>query len=291
VDDVYGGVRAMFDFRGQEVAEAPPSMPVEVLGLSGVPSAGDTFRVMVDERSVRDLAEERTRGKERHASDQPRSLVSLEDLFRQMQAGEAKELRIVLKADVQGSLEPVAESLLRLGTDELKVDILHQGTGHISESDVMLATASSAIVLGFNVEPDGAARRLAEAGGVDIRSYNLIYRIIEDVDKALKGLLEPVYEEVVLGHAEVRAIFRVSRRGNVAGCYVTDGQIARNGLARARRGRDILYEGRLASLRRFTQDVTEVRSGYECGITLEGFDDFEEGDVIEVYRMEQVAVS
>jgi translation initiation factor IF-2 len=288
IDDVCGRVRAMFDFRGRELKEAPPSMPVEVLGLSGVPVAGDTFRVMLDERTVRELADERSREKEQYASDQPRSVVSLEDLFRQMQAGEAKELRIVLKADVQGSLEPVADSLQRLSTDELNVNILHQATGHISESDVMLATASAAIVLGFNVEPDGAARSLAEAEGVDIRTYNLIYRVIEDVDRALKGLLEPVYEEEVLGHAEVRAIFRISRRGNIAGCYVTDGQVVRNGLARVRRRRSVLYEGRMASLRRFTQDVTEVRSGYECGISLEGFDDFEEGDVIEIYRMEQV---
>jgi translation initiation factor IF-2 len=288
VDDVYGRVRAMFDFRGQEVKEAPPSMPVEVLGLSGVPVAGDTFRAMPNERTVRQLAEERSRDKEQRTGDQPRSLVTLEDLFRQLQAGEAKELKIVLKTDVQGSLEPVADSLLRLSTDEVKVDILHQGTGHISESDVMLAAASRAIVLGFSVEPDAAARSLAEAEGVDIRTYNLIYRVIEDVDRALKGLLEPVYEEAILGHAEVRAIFRISRRGNVAGCYVTDGQVVRNGLVRVSRGRNGLYEGRMASLRRFTQDVTEVRSGYECGISLAGFDDFEEGDVIEVYRMEQV---
>jgi translation initiation factor IF-2 len=288
VDDVYGRVRAMFDFRGQEVKEAPPSMPVEVLGLSGVPVAGDTFRAMPNERTVRQLAEERSRDKEQRTGDQPRSLVTLEDLFRQLQAGEAKELKIVLKTDVQGSLEPVADSLLRLSTDEVKVDILHQGTGHISESDVMLAAASRAIVLGFSVEPDAAARSLAEAEGVDIRTYNLIYRVIEDVDRALKGLLEPVYEEAILGHAEVRAIFRISRRGNVAGCYVTDGQVVRNGLVRVSRGRNALYEGRMASLRRFTQDVTEVRSGYECGISLAGFDDFEEGDVIEVYRMEQV---
>jgi len=245
---------------------------------------------MLDERTVRGLADERSREKDQYASDQPRSLVSLEDLFRQMQAGEAKELRIVLKSDVQGSLEPVTDSLLRLSTDELKVNILHQGTGRISESDVMLATASDAIVLGFNVEPDNAARSLAETEGVDIRTYNLIYRVIEDVDRALKGLLEPTYEEVVLGHAEVRAIFRISRRGNIAGCFVTDGQVVRNGLVRVRRRRNVLYEGRMASLRRFTQDVTEVRSGYECGISLEGFDDFEEGDVIEVYRMEQVVL-
>jgi len=288
IDDVYGRVRAMFDFRGQEVKEASPSMPVEVLGLSGVSVAGDSFQVVRDERTARELAEERSREKEQRAGEQPRSVVSLEDLFRQMRAGEAKELRIVLKADVQGSLEPVADSLLRLSTDELKVNILHQGTGHIGESDVMLAAASRAIVIGFNAEPDGAARSLAETEGVDVRTYDLIYRIIEDVDRALKGLLEPVYQEVVLGHAEVRAIFRISRRGNVAGCYVADGRVVRTGLARVRRGRSVLHEGRVASLRRFTEDVTEVRSGYECGISLEGFDDFEEGDVIESYRMEQV---
>jgi len=289
IDDVCGRVRAMFDFRGQEVKEGPPSMPVEVLGLSGVSVAGDTFRVVQDERTARDLAEERAREKEQRSVGRPRSLVSLEDLFQQMRAGEAKELKIVLKADVQGSLEPVTNSLQRLGTDEPKVNILHQGTGHIGESDVMLAAASRAIVIGFNVEPDRAARNLAEAEGVDIRTYDLIYRVIEDVDKALKGLLEPVYHEVILGHAEVRAIFHVSRRGNVAGCYVTDGQVVRNGLARVKRGESVLYEGRVASLRRFTEDVTEVRSGYECGIGLEGFGDFEEGDVIEIYRMEQVS--
>jgi len=289
IDDVCGRVRAMFDFRGQEVKEGPPSMPVEVLGLSGVPVAGDTFRVVQDERTARDLAEERAREKEQRSVGRPRSLVSLEDLFQQMRAGEAKELRIVLKADVQGSLEPVTNSLQRLGTDEPKVNILHQGTGHIGESDVMLAAASRAIVIGFNVEPDRAARNLAEAEGVDIRTYDLIYRVIEDVDKALKGLLEPVYREGILGHAEARAIFHVSRRGNVAGCYVTDGQVVRNGLARVKRGESVLYEGRVASLRRFTEDVTEVRSGYECGIGLEGFGDFEEGDVIEIYRMEQVS--
>ena len=289
IDDVCGRVRAMFDFRGQEVKEGPPSMPVEVLGLSGVSVAGDTFRVVQDERTARDLAEERAREKEQRSVGRPRSLVSLEDLFQQMRAGEAKELKIVLKADVQGSLEPVTNSLQRLGTDEPKVNILHQGTGHIGESDVMLAAASRAIVIGFNVEPDRAARNLAEAEGVDIRTYDLIYRVIEDVDKALKGLLEPVYHEVILGHAEVRAIFHVSRRGNVAGCYVTDGQVVRNGLVRVKRGESVLYEGRVASLRRFTEDVTEVRSGYECGIGLEGFGDFEEGDVIEIYRMEQVS--
>jgi translation initiation factor IF-2 len=290
IDEVCGRVRAMFDFRGQEMQEAPPSMPVEVLGLSGVPVAGDTFQVMQDERTVRELAEKRTREKDRRAGEQLRSAVSLEDLFRQMQAGEAKELRIVLKADVQGSLEPVVESLQRLSTDELKVNILHQGTGHISESDVMLAAASEAIVLGFNATPDGAARSLAETEGVDVRTYDLIYRIIEDVDKALRGLLEPVYQEVVLGHAEVRAVFRISRRGNVAGCYVTDGRIVRNGLARVTRNNSVLHEGPVASLRRFTQDVTDVRSGYECGISLEQFDDFEEGDVIEIYRLEQVTL-
>ncbi|MEA3346421.1 MAG: translation initiation factor IF-2 [Chloroflexota bacterium] len=288
IDDIHGRIRAMFDFRGQQVEEAPPSMPVEVLGLSGVPVAGDTFRVVEDKRAARELAEERAQEKERPPDSQRPSLVSLEDLFQQMEAGEAKELRIILKADVQGSLEPVANSLERLETDELKVNILHQGIGHIGESDIMLAAASQAVVIGFNVEPDGAARSLAETEGVDVRIYDLIYRVIEDVDKALKGLLEPVYREVVLGHAEVRAIFHIPDRGNVAGCYVTDGQAVRNGLARVRRDSRVVYEGRVASLRRFTEDVAEVRSGYECGVGLEGFGDFEEGDVIEIYRMEQV---
>jgi len=288
IDDIYGRVRAMFDFRGQVVKEAPPSMPVEVLGLSGVPRAGDTFRVVEDERKAREMAEERAREKEQQTGAPPRTLT-LEDLFQQMQAGEVKELRIILKADVQGSLEPVATSLQRLSTDELKVKILYQGTGHITKSDVMLAAASQAIVIGFNVEPDRAARNLAEAEGVDIRTYDLIYRVIEDVDKALKGLLEPEYHEVVLGHAEVRAVFHISGRGNVAGCYVTDGVVVRHGLARVRRGQEVLYEGRVASLRRFTEDVAEVRSGYECGIGLEGFDDFEEGDIIEIYQMEEVS--
>jgi len=288
IDDIYGRVRAMFDFRGQVVKEAPPSMPVEVLGLSGVPRAGDTFRVVEDERKAREMAEERAREKEQQTGTPPRTLT-LEDLFQQMQAGEVKELRIILKADVQGSLEPVAASLQRLSTDELKVKILYQGTGHITKSDVMLAAASQAIVIGFNVEPDRAARNLAEAEGVDIRTYDLIYRVIEDVDKALKGLLEPEYHEVVLGHAEVRAVFHISGRGNVAGCYVTDGVVVRHGLARVRRGQEVLYEGRVASLRRFTEDVAEVRSGYECGIGLEGFDDFEEGDIIEIYQMEEVS--
>jgi len=289
IDDICGRVRAMFDSHGREVREAPPSMPVEVLGLSGMPNAGDTFQVVEDERTARELAEARAREKEQRASERARPTVSLEDLFRQMQAGEAKELRIVLKADAQGSLEPVASSLERLSTDELKINILHQGTGHITESDVMLAAASEAIVIGFNVEPDRAARNLAEAEGVDIRTYNLIYRVVEDVDRALKGLLEPSYEEVILGHATVRAIFRISRVGNVAGCYVTDGRMVRNGLARVIRDGQVLFDGRVASLRRYKEDATEVRSGYECGITLEGFDDFEEGDTIEVYRVEQVS--
>ena len=288
IDEIYGRVRAMFDFRGQEVREATPSTPVEVLGLSGVSVAGDTFRVVQDERTARELAEERVREREQRDDSHLRPLVSLEDLFQRMQSGEAKELRIVLKADVQGSLEPVVNSLQRLSTDELKVNILHQGAGHISESDVMLATASQAVVIGFNVETDRAARNMAETEGVDIRTYNLIYRVIEDVDRALKGLLDPVYEEVVSGHARVRAIFRISRVGQVAGCYVTDGQVVRNGLARVIRDNNVLFEGRVASLRRFTEDVREVRSGFECGIGVEGFNDFEEGDIIEVYRMEQV---
>jgi translation initiation factor IF-2 len=198
-----------------------------------------------------------------------------------------QELNLILKADVQGSLEPVANSIEKLGTEDLKVRILHQGTGRITESDVMLATASNAIVIGFTVEVDEAARRLAEQNGVDIRVYDIIYRLVEDVDKALHGLLEPEYREVTIGHAEVRQVFRIPRRGNVAGCYVTEGEVRRNAWARVLRDRQVVHSGTLSSLKRFKDDVTEVKAGFECGVGLEGFDDFEEGDILEFYVRER----
>jgi translation initiation factor IF-2 len=203
-----------------------------------------------------------------------------------MRLGEVKELNLVLKADVQGSIDPIVKSLKDLGDEDLKVRVLRQGTGNISESDIMLAVASSAIIVGFQVEIDAAAQRLAEVEGVSVRKYDVIYRLIDDIDKALKGLLEPTYEDVVIGHAEVRAIFRIPRRGRIAGSYVRDGQVKRNALARVRRNADEIYDGKISSLRRFTEDVREVDTGYECGIGLEGFEDFQEGDVIEVYTKE-----
>jgi translation initiation factor IF-2 len=215
--------------------------------------------------------------------------MSLEEIFSQFQAGQAAELNLILKADVQGSLEPIVNSLERLGGDELQVKILHQGIGDVSESDIMLASASQAIVLGFHVDVDEAARRLAVQDGVDIRLYTIIYNLIDDVDKALRGMLEPEYEKVVMGHADVRAVFRIRRRGNVAGCFVTDGLVTRNAWARVRRGGEEVFDGPLDSLKRFQEDVQEVRTGFECGLGIAGFDDFREGDVLEFYSEERVS--
>lgn len=284
----YGKVRAMFDDRGRRIKEAGPSTPVAVLGFPVVPSAGDLFEAVESERAARELVNARKQA-ERVASEQQRRSISLDDIFQRMQAGEAKELNIVLKADVQGSIEPIVKSLTELGSGEIKVHILRQATGNITESDVNLAIASSAIVIGFNVEVDAAAQRLAESAGVDVRCYNIIYRLIDDVEKALKGLLEPTYQDVVMGHAEVRAIFRIPRKGNVAGCYVLDGQISRNGLARVLRNGTPIYEGKIASLRRFTEDVHDVAAGFECGVNLDDFNDYQVGDIIECYRKERVS--
>lgn len=286
--EVYGRVRAMFDDRGNLVKEAPPSMPVAVLGLSGLPNPGDLFEVVASEREAKAIAEERIRQREAAAARAARRVLTLEDIASRIKAGQAKELNIILKADVQGAIEPIVKSLERLGDEELRVRILHTGTGNISESDVMLAAASDAIVVGFGVQVDQAARRLAEQEGVDIRLYNVIYMLLEDMEKALKGMLEPKFEEKVLGHAEVRAVFKVSKLGQVAGCYVMDGVISRDAQVRVHRGDAVVFEGRVASLKRFTEDVKEVAAGYECGIGLDGFADFREGDILEFYRKQQV---
>ncbi len=287
IDDIYGRVRAMFNEKGEKLKEAPPSTPVVVLGLSGVPRAGDIFEVVKDEKTARAIAAQRAEEKERETA-RPGRALSLEEIYARMEAGQVKELRLILKTDVQGAIEPVVSSLEKLSHDELKVKFIHVGTGNISESDIMLAVASKAIVIGFNVEVDPAARIMAEAEGVDVRLYDVIYKLIEDVDKALKGLLEPTYEELVTGRAEVRAVFTIPRVGNVAGVYVTEGLLSRNSLARVKRDGQVIYEGRVASLKRFAEDVKEVRAGYECGVGLEGFGDFKEGDIIELYREERV---
>jgi translation initiation factor IF-2 len=289
VGAISGRVRAMLDYRGEPVSEAPPAMPVLVMGLSDVPKAGDIFRQVGSEREARALAEEAAE-RQRLAVERPSApaILSLDDIFSRLQAGEAQELNLVLKADVQGSMEPIVNSLERLGSEDQEVRILHQGIGRITESDIMLASASDAIVIGFHVDVDEAARRAAAQEGVDIRLYNIIYKLIEDVDKALRGMLEPVYEKVVSGHAEVRAVFRIRRRGNVAGCYMTDGMAARNSWVRVLRDGEELFDGQLDSLKRFQEDVPEVRSGFECGIGVSGFEDFEEGDILEFYREERV---
>jgi translation initiation factor IF-2 len=278
----------MFDFQGNAVESAGPSEPVSVLGLSDVPMAGELFTVVEDEREARAIAEEREL--EMEATAQERPVTPLEQLFEAFQAGETQELRLVVKADVQGSLEPVVTSVESLSTEEIEVRVLHSGTGNIGENDVMLAAASDATVIGFNVTADQAAQRVADSEGVDIRLYNIIYRLTEDIEKALKGMFEPEKRKVLIGRAEVRAIFRIPGVGNVAGCRVMSGELRRNAFVRVRRGDSIPHDGPVSSLKREQDDVTEVREGFECGIGLRNFGDFEEGDILECYLEETVAV-
>jgi len=284
--ETYAKIRAMYDDTGETITEAAPAKPVQILGFSDVPVAGETFKVVADERTARGLAAERQQAN--RAAAGPAPVRSLESIFAAAEAGQVKELNLILKADVQGSIEPIVNSLERLSTDKLKVKILHQGTGNITESDVMLAIASHAIILGFSVTADAAAQRMAEAEGIDIRIYNIIYNIIEDVQKALTGLLEPVYKEVVTGHAEVRAVFKVSKVGMVAGCYITDGEIFRNSPVRVKRGGEVVAEDKIAALKRFQEDVAEVKTGFECGIHLANYNGFEVGDILEGYKKERV---
>jgi translation initiation factor IF-2 len=287
--DTYGKVRAMFDDKGEPINEAPPSTPAVVLGLENVPVAGDTFQVAADERTARAIAAERQAQKRADSNQPAPKAMTLETIFAQVEAGQTKELNLILKADVQGSIEPIVNSLDKLGNDKVRVKILHQGTGNITESDVMLAVASKAIILGFSVTVDGTAQRMAEAEGVDIRIYNIIYNLIEDVEKALTGLLEPVYREVVTGHAEIRQVFRISKVGKIAGCYVIDGEIPRNSMVRVQRAGAVIRDDRITNLKRFQEDVPEVKTGYECGINLGNFNDFEVGDVLEAFKKERVS--
>lgn len=287
----HGRVRAMFDFLGNPIDEAGPSVPTAVLGLSDVPSAGELFRVLESDKEARDLAEGRQDAAQEAASQARKGGRSLEQLFESIAEGEMQELRIVVKADVQGSLEPVITSLEALSSDEVKTVVLHSGTGNIGKNDVMLAAASEAIVIGFNVSADQAARSLAEAEGVQIREYEIIYRLVEDIEKALKGMLEPETERMVIGHAEVRAIFHISRVGNIAGCRVVDGEIRRNARIAVIRDGETIHEGAIASLKHEKDDVREVREGFECGINVRGFDDFEVGDILECFTLEKVPVA
>jgi translation initiation factor IF-2 len=284
-NETWGKVKAMFNERGQRQKTADPSTPVKVMGLSAVPYAGDAFTVVENEQLARALVTERQRQRAA-ASVLPPRVVTLESLYGEISAGKVKELNIVLKADVRGTLDAVRTALERLSEEQVKVNIIHTATGIITESDVMLALASKGIVIGFSSRPDTGARRLAETERVDIRYYEIIYELIDDVTKAVQGMLEPVYVEVVEGNVEVRQVFRV-RGGRIAGCYVREGVATRGASARLLRGDEVVHTSRVASLRRFKDDVKEVQAGYECGVSLEGFQDFQEGDVIELYSQQR----
>ncbi len=284
----YGRVRALFDDRGQRVDEVPPGLPAEVQGFSGVPEAGDEFLVLEDERKTKQIAMLRQQ-KQREATLARLSRVSLEKLYQQVQEGAVKELKLILKADVHGSIEALEKALSELGTEAIKVFIIHSGLGEVTESDIMLASASDAIVVGFNVRANPKAIGLAEAEQVDVRFYDIIYNLLQDIHAALEGLLEPIVEERVMGKAEVRQVFSITRVGTVAGCMVTDGKIERNSLVRVvRQGKKIFEGGKINSLKRFKEDVKEVAAGYECGIGIDRFNDFQPGDVIEAYVQEKV---
>ena len=284
----YGKIRAMTDDKGRRVKKAGPSTPVEILGLSEVPSAGDSFYVAENDKQARQVAESIiAKNRENMIKETPQK-VSLDDLFSQIQSGNMKELNIVVKADVQGSVEAVRQSLERLSNEEVRVRIIHGGVGAITESDVMLASASNAIIIGFNVRPEPAAKAFADEEKVDVRLYRVIYNAIEDITAAMKGLLDPVFEEQVLGHAEVRQLFKASGVGTIAGSYVKDGKFVRNCQVRIIRDGIVVYEGDLESLKRFKDDVKEVAAGYECGLVFKKFNDVKEGDWIEAYTMVEV---
>ncbi len=287
VGETSGKVRAMLDDRGRRVKEAGPSTPVVILGLEDVPEAGERLRAVADEKTARQIVEERKRL--RQAAEQQPARVNLDTLFTEISAGKLKELIIILKTDVRGSAEAIRGALERLSTDEVKVRIIHAATGPVTDSDVMLAEASNGIIIGFNTRVESSARKRAEAAGVEIRLYTIIYQVLEDIENALQGMLEPVFKQVVDGHAEVRRVFKSSKVGQIAGCYVTDGTIRRGSMARVLRNKQEIAKARCEGLKRFQDDVREVQTGYECGVVLSGFDRFEEGDIIEFYHEERVS--
>ncbi|WP_425278636.1 translation initiation factor IF-2 [Defluviitalea saccharophila] len=284
----YGRIRAMMDDKGRRVKKAGPSTPVEILGLSEVPAAGDSFYVAESDKQARHYAQilaERNREQSLRATP---NKVSLDDLFSQIQSGNVKQLNIVVKADVQGSVEAVKQSLERLSNDEVRIHTIHGGVGAITESDVMLASASNAIIIGFNVRPEAGAKSVAETEKVDIRLYRIIYNAIEDIEAAMKGMLDPEFQEKVIGHAEIRQTFKVSGVGTIGGAYVQDGKFVRNAKVRIIRNGIVVYEGQLSSLKRFKDDVKEVNTGYECGLTFEKYNDIKEGDIVEAFVMEEI---
>ena len=288
IGDVHGMVRAMFVDKGRKVKEATPSMPVEVLGLNGVPNSGEIVIATENEKEARTISEAFiNRGKEKLIAD-TKQRMSLDDLYNRIQEGNVKDLNLIIKADVQGSVEAVKQSLLKLSNEEVAVKCIHSGVGAINESDVILASASNAIIIGFNIRPDNQAKEVAEREKVDIRLYRVIYNAIEDIESAMKGMLDPIFEEKVIGHAEVRQTYKASGVGTIAGSYVLDGTIQRNCKVRISREGEQIFEGELASLKRFKDDVKEVKTGFECGLVMDGFNDIKEGDIIEAYIMVEV---
>ncbi len=289
----HGRVRAMFDFSGKAIEEAGPSTPISVMGLNEVPEAGDIFRIVDSDKEARTIVADRLEKRQQQAT-LAAPAMTLESLFERYQSGEVRELRLIVKADVQGSLEPIISSLeeMKAGdkVGEIGVNVLHADTGNISKDDISLAAASQAIVMGFNVSADVAARKQAEVEGIDIRNYDIIYRLTEDVEKALKGMLEPEERETVIGKAEVRAIFTIRKIGKIAGCRVIDGEVRRNAFMRVIRNDKVIHDAPVSSLKREQEDVREVRQGFECGINVEGFDDFKVGDVLQCYIHELVKV-
>ena len=283
-----GRVRAMVDYRGKPVKTAGPSVPVEITGMAEVPGAGDDFYAVADERMARELAEQRKQEKKDAAAAPAAKKVSLDDLFSQIQVGEVKELKVIVKADVQGSAEAVRQNLEKLSNDEVRVRVIHSGVGAINESDVMLASTSNAIIVGFSVRPDNVARNMIERDKVDVRLYRVIYDCIEEIESAMKGLLAPKFREVELGRVEVREVYKITGAGVIAGCYVKEGKVVRSAQIRLVRDGVVIHEGTIASLRRFKDDVKEVATNFECGIGLEKFSDIKVGDIFEVFQMEQV---
>ncbi|NMB60883.1 MAG: translation initiation factor IF-2 [Chloroflexi bacterium] len=285
----HGNIKAMYGFLGEKIEEAGPSTPIQILGLNEVPQAGDLFQVTDSDKEARMIVNDR---KEKLAEAKlNKKQVSLEDLFNRFQAGEVRELRLIIKADVQGSLDPIISTLNDIDQKEIKINVLHAETGNISESDIMLASASNAIVVGFNVDMDGSANKLAESEGISVRLYDIIYRLTEDIEKALKGMLAPEKQEVILGKAQVLTVFSFSKVGKIAGCKVHEGTIRRNAQMRVIRNGEVLADGEVASLRREKENVREVREGFECGIRVKGFNDFAEGDILECYTFEEKTAS
>jgi len=288
IGTTWGRVKAMFNDIGKRVRKAGPATPVELLGLNSVPQVGDTLTAVAGEHQAQALIQKRQLETQPGSSLTPKS-VSLDNLFDQISAGRVKELNVILKADVQGSIEPIRSSLEQLGAEEVKVRVIHSGSGNITESDVMLAIASKGLIIGFNVDSEPGARRLADVEGVGIRHYNIIYNLVDDVDKALKGMLEPSYVEVIDGRAEVRAIFTVGRKETAAGVYVTEGKVTRGVSTKLRRGEEVVVESVVSSLRRFKDNVKEVTAGYECGVAIEDFNEFQVGDILEFFRREKAS--